>query len=326
MKQFIINQPAYQLTKNPNKTINKPIIGLYPNHRWSCDLIDLTYYAGFNRSRKYILTVIDFFSKYVFAIGLINRTPEAIIEGFETISTNQSQNIYPKILQCDNGGEFKNDVFKNFTRQNNIQLVFTLSHTPTSNGLIENFNKFLRKILKETYVRNNNLNWIDHLEDALYNRNHSKQMTIKNYPYLIWTPTRVALRNPARRRIRKDDILTPNETKQRVSENIKENVENKLERYRDNLLNRNDKVRLYLPTIDPALRETIKQGYKKKMIVSFSPAIFRIYRIKNNNQEFKKPEYYIEYANRNEVTPPIIYNKPFFIISYKKLKMMNKIY
>ena len=65
----------------------------------------------------------------------------------------------------------------------------------------------------------------------------------------------------------------------------------------------------------------IKQGYKKKIIVTFSPTIFRIYKLKNRNAEFKKREYFVEYFNRNnEITPNIIYNKPFFYNQLQKVR------
>ena len=40
-KEFLKNQSYYQLTKQPIKTTNKPIVVSYPNERWSADLINL---------------------------------------------------------------------------------------------------------------------------------------------------------------------------------------------------------------------------------------------------------------------------------------------
>ena len=61
IKQFIIKQGSYQLTKEQEQVINKPIIGKYPNQRWAVDLIDMEYYSGHNNNKKYVMTVIDFF-------------------------------------------------------------------------------------------------------------------------------------------------------------------------------------------------------------------------------------------------------------------------
>ena len=49
-------------------------------------------------------------------------------------------NTKPKIIQADNGSEFKGD-FSDWTKDNKIDLIKTLSYLPTSNGLISNYVK-----------------------------------------------------------------------------------------------------------------------------------------------------------------------------------------
>ena len=63
-------------------------------------------------------------------------------------------------MQCFNSGRAKD---------NKITLKLSMSYQPTSNALIENFNNLLRKMIRERFVRHNNLNWIDHLHNYLYN-------------------------------------------------------------------------------------------------------------------------------------------------------------
>ena len=70
-------------------------------------------------------------------------------------------NTKPKIIQADNGPEFKGD-FSDWTKENKIDLIKTLSYSPTSHGLIENFNKKLRKMIREGIIRYNSLNWVNH--------------------------------------------------------------------------------------------------------------------------------------------------------------------
>ena len=42
VRQFIIDQEPYQLRRQPDRPVNKPIIGQYPNQRWAVDLVDLS--------------------------------------------------------------------------------------------------------------------------------------------------------------------------------------------------------------------------------------------------------------------------------------------
>ena len=66
-----------------------------------------------------------------------------------------------------NGGEFKNEIFQQWAKDNKITLKLSMSYQPTSNALIENFNNLLRKMIREGFVRHNHLNWIDHLNNYL---------------------------------------------------------------------------------------------------------------------------------------------------------------
>ena len=145
IKEFLETQEPYQLSKSKPYAINQPIVALYPNHRWAVDLIDMLLYESSNRHYRYILTGIEFFSRYTFAIGLLDKSSPTIILGLDDIIRNQAQDTYPLILQSDNGGEFKSDVMDEWARLHTVKLVYTLSYKPESNGLIE--------ILTEYYAR-----------------------------------------------------------------------------------------------------------------------------------------------------------------------------
>ena len=53
-----------QITKFKRQTI----IPLYKNETWSADLIDKSSLSKYNNNYKFILTVIDIFTKYAWAI------------------------------------------------------------------------------------------------------------------------------------------------------------------------------------------------------------------------------------------------------------------
>jgi hypothetical protein len=89
--EFLKTQAPYQLTKTPKHNINRPIIGEYPNHRWAADLIDVKIYKNYNHQRTHILTVIDYFSKKVFARGLIDSKANTIALAFEDICQKENE-------------------------------------------------------------------------------------------------------------------------------------------------------------------------------------------------------------------------------------------
>ncbi len=77
------------------------------------------------------------------------------------------------------GRLIKNDSDE-ITDANDLKLL------PTSNGLIGNFNKQLRKMIREGTIRYNSLNWVDHLNEYTKNHNNHKNTTTKYPPNEIW--------------------------------------------------------------------------------------------------------------------------------------------
>ena len=63
---------------------------------------------------KYVLTVVDFFSGYVSARSLSDKTAPLVRDKLYQITAapfpTGSGGVYPTILQSDQGGEFKGEV------------------------------------------------------------------------------------------------------------------------------------------------------------------------------------------------------------------------
>ena len=59
------------------------IIPLYKDETWSADLIDKSSLSKYNKNYKFILTVIDIFTKYAWAIPLRNKFGLYITNGFK---------------------------------------------------------------------------------------------------------------------------------------------------------------------------------------------------------------------------------------------------
>jgi hypothetical protein len=303
---FIKDEPAYQITTHEKpKMVNHPNLAHFPNQKWSCDLIDMTIYEGFNKHKKWILTVIDNFSRYVFAVALPNKESKTIIKGFETIRDKQSQGITPKLLINDNGGEFK-EPFSSWCEEHNIKQIFTPSHSPTSNALVENFNKYLRKIIREIFIRTNDLNWIDYLDDCVYNRNHSKQNTIKFIPADVWSPTTESIKKDTKQikqALHIEERLNINEIQNKVLDESKKRAKRIIQKYEQQNFDIGDKCRILLSVIDPKLRKLIKQGNKKLIVAQWSPKVFQVSEKININKEFSKVKYKVEYLHNPNDTP-----------------------
>jgi hypothetical protein len=300
VRAFLQKQTPYQLTKAPPRPVNKPIIANYPNHRWEADLIDMAQYSGYNKRKKYILTVIDVFSRYVFAVGLPNKKPLTIVAAFRNIKKRSK--VYPVILQTDWGTEFRGEL-EEFAAQNDMKIVHSLTHTPQTNGLVENFNLYLRKMIREGFVRNNNLVWITHLDDYTYNRNHTRHDRLRHTPVEMWSPTRTpiaAVVDAAEEEepLAPDASLSKPEVQRRVLKKTLEQTEKTVARFDDQKFKVDDRVRIKLAAIDTRVRAEMKAGNSKLLPVRYTPEVYRVMTVYQPRTNLAKPQYVTTYSGK----------------------------
>jgi transposase InsO family protein len=281
VKDFLVNQSIYQINKPEPRPVNKPIVAKYPNHRLAIDLVDMTKYEGYNNHYKWILTAIDYFSKKVFAVPLKNKEDNTCLEGLKKIIHEQMNNTYPKMLQSDNGGEFKNELFEKWGKDHNVKLIHTMSYTPTGNALIENFNKFLRKYINEGMTRYNSFNWVDHLNEYLNNRNDSKHSITKKKPNDIWVPGHYL-----------KDYENDEDIKE-VRTKLIEKAKRDVKKVEASKFNKGDYVRASMTSLYSEQRKIEKAGAGKLLPVKFSPEIYIVESVikPKENPEFANDEY-----------------------------------
>lgn len=98
------------------------ILGL--DDLWQADLVEMIPYSEINDNFKYILTVIDTFSKYAWAVPLKSKKCETVTKAFETILKDGRQ---PLNLQSDHGNEFYGKEFQKLVKSLNINHYSTYS-------------------------------------------------------------------------------------------------------------------------------------------------------------------------------------------------------
>ena len=119
------NQILSQELHKPRK-INferRKVISNNIDHIWGIDLITMIKYSKQNKNYKYILTVIDFFSKYSWCYPLKNKKSEEIINSFNDIFKKSKRK--PSMIQSDEGTEFTNNKTQTFFKNNNIKWYHT---------------------------------------------------------------------------------------------------------------------------------------------------------------------------------------------------------
>ena len=165
-----------------NEIYSKPPKKYYPTNKtdvyyiddiWSLDILDLKDYGPKNnRGCRYVLVVIDNFSKFGWTIPLKNKNAQTIKDSFENILINSKRS--PNLIETDRGKEFYNNIFQDFLNKNDIKLY----SRNTSLGAVfaERFNRTIRDLLKKIVFERGDANWIDVLPtitNQYNNRIHS---------------------------------------------------------------------------------------------------------------------------------------------------------
>ena len=125
---------------------------------WSLDILDLKDYGPKNnRGYRYVLVIIDNFSKYGWTIPLKNKNALTIKDSFENILISSKRK--PNLIESDRGKEFYKNIFQDFLNKNDIKLYSRNS----SYGAVfaERFNRTIRDLLKKIVFEQGGANWID---------------------------------------------------------------------------------------------------------------------------------------------------------------------
>lgn len=145
---------------------------------WQMDLGQLDRYAKVNKNFKYILTVIDCFSKFIWAKPLKTKTGEEVTHVFESILKESGRR--PKNLQTDQGREFFNTHFKKLMQKYDINHYNTYSRMKAA--IVERAIRTIKERLFKYFSLNGSYKWIDALSEIIKNYNKRKHRTIKMRP------------------------------------------------------------------------------------------------------------------------------------------------
>ena len=85
---------------------------------WECDLLDVQSYAKYNDSIRYILSVIDVFSKFLYLIPVKTNSGPAVTAAFRSIFDDKPKLMTrrPVWVRTDKGKEFLNKDFQDMLR------------------------------------------------------------------------------------------------------------------------------------------------------------------------------------------------------------------
>ena len=89
---------------------NRTAFSRFKDNIWGADLADMQLISKFNKGFRFLLCVIDIFSKYAWVVSLTDKKGVTITNAFQKILNDSARK--PKKIWVDQGSDFYNSSFK----------------------------------------------------------------------------------------------------------------------------------------------------------------------------------------------------------------------
>jgi transposase InsO family protein len=178
VREWLTTQEAYGLHKPARRRFpRRKIYSRGPHYLWQADLADLNQLTSDNDGYRYLLTVIDVFTKYAYAVPLKKKDGQSVTRAFETIFAINK----PLKLSSDKGKEFLNTHLQTLLKDKGIQF-YTSNDDNVKASVVERFNRTLKTKMFKYLTHNNTHRFIDVLPDLMHSYNNTYHRTIGMAP------------------------------------------------------------------------------------------------------------------------------------------------
>ena len=145
---------------------------------WSADLVDMQIFSKYNKNFKFLLTVIDLFSRYAWIVPLKNKTGASVRDAFQHITETSSRS--PRKLWVDEGKEFYNSIVKKWVVDMDIHMYST--HNEGKAVVVERFNRTMKSRMWRHFTASSTNVYINVLPKLLEDYNNAKHRSIGMTP------------------------------------------------------------------------------------------------------------------------------------------------
>ena len=157
-KKWLEGQDAYTLHRTAPKKFRRQKVAAGFQEQLQADLIDLSSFAKSNNKVRYLLTVIDVFSKVAHVETLRQKDAKSVSSAFEKILDSLSYK--PRRLQTDQGKEFINTTFQALLKERNVEF-FSTKDADIKCAVVERFNRSLMTRIHRYLTKQNSRKYVD---------------------------------------------------------------------------------------------------------------------------------------------------------------------
>jgi len=151
-------------------------------------------YKDENNGYRYILCIVDVFSRFAFAAPLKRKTAVDVFAALSYIVEVSGRK--PKKLWVDEDKAFYNSLFKQWCQSNNVQMYSTYS--TEKSVIVERFHRTLKVIMHRRFTAENTHRWVEMLPELIKQYNYSYHSTLGTAP---WNATQSVYKNWVEQRV-----------------------------------------------------------------------------------------------------------------------------
>ena len=171
---WLKDQPVYNLHRPVRRKFKRgKVITAGIDQQWQADLVDLSNISSSNKGNKFLLTVIDCFSRYAWARTLKNKKGESVRDALESIF---AEGRVPKYLHTDQGREFRNAFVQNLLKKHKVR-YFTTYNDDIKASIVERWNRTILSKMFRYFTKNNTRSYINILQDLIDSYNDTAHST-----------------------------------------------------------------------------------------------------------------------------------------------------
>ena len=186
IRSWLAKEALWQVHMLPPKEINHPYYYVTkPNEQHQFNLLYMPHNLFEGNMYKYILTGIDLASRYKVGRPLRSKKSSEVAFVLETIYKKGGVFKYPRVFQCGNSSEFKNEVTKLLEKHNVDIQSATTKYKHNNTDFVEAFNKESAKVLFKPMDAQElqdpekvSTIWVKNLTKTVNNMNNIKSLMI----------------------------------------------------------------------------------------------------------------------------------------------------
>lgn len=145
------------------------------------DLVGGNTFPETQRKKRYILVMIDHFTRYCVAVPVPNKKKSTIAKAF--VNHWVLRFGAPMRVHSDQGGEFVNDVMEEVCALLHIQRSTTLAYSPQGNGACERMNRTLLDMLRKLVSTVSKSLWDEYVPYAVFAYNTTLHRSTGHSPF-----------------------------------------------------------------------------------------------------------------------------------------------